>query len=122
MIRPVDPVQRKRAKSLRANMTDAERRLWGHLRAHRFEAFHFRRQVPIGPFIADFVCHRAKLIIEVDGGQHSETDAGDARRTAWLNNAGYRVMRFWNFEILTGLEGVMDAIHAALMETGRHGS
>jgi len=96
-------------------MTDAETALWRMLREH-FPGFHFRHQVPIRHFIADFASHRAKLIIEVDGGQH-ETEA-DAPRSAMIEAEGYRVIRFWNNDVLGNREGVFAAIDAALR--GRH--
>ena len=114
--RPLSPKSLGRARSLRRSMTDAERLLWSQLRAHRFEAKHFRRQVPIGPYTADFVCHDARLVVEVDGGQHADDDERrrDDLRTRWLAGKGYRVLRFWNHEIFSSLEGVMDAIHDAV--------
>src|SRR5258707_449744 len=78
---------------------DAERRLWSALRDRRLDGYRFRRQCPIGPFIADFACTRERLIVEADGGQHSDSNTDD-RRTAWLQNRGWRVLRFWNNEIL----------------------
>ena len=92
-------------------MTDAERKLWRMLREH-FADWHFRRQVPIRHFIADFASHRAKLVIEVDGGQY-ETEA-DAPRSAALEQEGYQVIRFWNNEVLGNPDGVWTAIDAAL--------
>jgi len=77
----------------------------------------WRRQQPIGPFIADFVCHGARLIVEVDGSQHSERMAADARRTRWLAGVGYRVLRFWNVEVLMEPESVLEAIYNALAAT-----
>jgi very-short-patch-repair endonuclease len=90
-------------------MTDAERKLWLALRAHRLNGLSFRRQVPVGPYIVDFVCHDARLIVEVDGGQHADSVA-DQRRDAWLESAGYRVLRFWNNEVLGNLDGVLSQI------------
>jgi BirA family transcriptional regulator, biotin operon repressor / biotin---[acetyl-CoA-carboxylase] ligase len=92
-------------------MTDAERALWSKLRAGRTGA-KWRRQQPIGPYIADFVCHQVRLIVEADGGQHSPE--GDQARTALLERAGYRVLRFWNNEILSNLEGVLIRIEEAI--------
>jgi very-short-patch-repair endonuclease len=83
------------------------------LRDRRFSSFKFRRQVPIGPFIADFMCFSARLIVEADGGQHSENDY-DMRRTAWLESQDFRVLRFWNHEILTQRREVMDRLYLAL--------
>jgi very-short-patch-repair endonuclease len=95
-------------------MTDAEWRLWYRLRAHRFLGLGFRRQVPMGHYIVDFVCEQSSLIVELDGGQHAETHAHDAERTRWLEERGYRVIRFWNNDVLANTEGVLEAIAAAL--------
>lgn len=103
----------KRARRLRREMTDAERAMWRILR-QGFPDHHFRRQVPIRHFIADFACHGAKLIIEVDGSQH--TEEVDAVRTQVLEAEGYRVLRFWNNEVLGNPDGVWTAIHSALLE------
>jgi very-short-patch-repair endonuclease len=94
-------------------MTDAERRLWLALRDRRFAQFKFRRQVPIGPFIADFVCFEARLAIEIDGGQHADSLA-DKRRDRWFAYNNSRVLRFWNNEVLSNLEGVSTLIAEAL--------
>jgi very-short-patch-repair endonuclease len=109
----VDREMRHRARSLRVRMTDAERKLWFALRDRRFAGFKFRRQVPIGHFIADFVCFERRLVIEVDGGQHTES-ATDQRRDRWFAANGFRVMRFWNNEVLSNLEGVMTVLAGAL--------
>ena len=103
------------AKSLRKNMTDAEALLWRHLRAHRLRGAKFRRQQPIGPYIADFVHFEARLIVEADGGQHNES-ISDAQRDEWLRARGYKVMRFWNNEILADPEGVLEQVLLALSE------
>ena len=94
-------------------MTDAERRLWSVLRSRRLSGYKFRRQHPIGPFIADFACIGHKLIVEADGDQHDDS-ATDRRRTAWLARAGWRVVRFWNNEILANPNGVAQVIVQAL--------
>ena len=91
-------------------MTDAERALWRVLRGRQLEGFRFRRQVPIAGFIADFVCPQAKLIVEVDGGQHRDAAAKDAVRTARLEQLGSRVLRVWNHDVLFHVEEVADAI------------
>src|SRR5215470_16583960 len=101
------------ARKLRRDATDAERRLWAALRDRRLAGYRFRRQHPIGPFIADFACTKHQLIIEADGGQHSGSVA-DHRRTEWLTQRGWRVLRFWNNDILTNTEGVLAVILAAL--------
>jgi very-short-patch-repair endonuclease len=107
---------RSLARTQRLQATDAERVLWQHLRGRYLKGFKFRRQVVIGPYIVDFVCLNAKLIIEADGGQHAEQDVYDARRTALLETLGYRVIRFWNHEILKELHSVLEQIHSALIE------
>lgn len=109
----VSPLMRRRARALRLNMTDAERKLWYALRDRRFAGFKFRRQVPVGPFIADFVCFEERLVIEVDGGQHAES-LRDQRRDRWFSTNGFRVLRFWNNEVLANLEGVMTVIPQTL--------
>jgi very-short-patch-repair endonuclease len=101
-----------KAKRLRRDLTDAERKLWTVLRSRQFEGAKFRRQQPIGPYIADFVCQEQRLIIEADGGQHNLVE--DARRTAFLETAGYRVIRFWNNDIIENLDGVAQSIATAL--------
>jgi len=100
----------KRQRTLRKNMTDAERALWQALRGRQVLGLKFRRQHPFGDYILDFVCLEHKLIIEVDGGQHSEQADYDERRTRELQKAGFRVLRFWNNEVLQNLEGVKEKI------------
>jgi len=102
-----------RAKKLRTNMTDAERRLWYRLPAHRFDGNKIKRQVPIGPYIVDFACLGRKLVIEVDGGQHAE-NRGDEIRDGFLANEGFRVLRFWNNDVLRNTNGVLEVIRSAL--------
>jgi len=97
------------AKRLRKNMTDAERRLWYRLRAHRFDGYKFKRQVPIGPYIVDFACLNHGLVIELDGGQHSD-NAKDAVRDEFLKANGFRVLRFWNNDVLRNTTAVLEAI------------
>ncbi|GAA0550618.1 very-short-patch-repair endonuclease [Rhizomicrobium palustre] len=93
-----------------------ERKLWQELRSRRFHAFKFRRQQPIGPYIADFVCFDAKLIVELDGGQHglATNEAYDAARTAWLEQEGFRVLRFWNSDVIENFESVLGEIALGL--------
>ena len=98
-----------KARQLRVVMTDAERRLWSALRGRRLQGFKFRRQHPLGPYVLDFACVEHRLVIEADGGQHADCDT-DRRRTAWLEARGWRVIRFWNNEILENTDGVLDAI------------
>jgi len=98
------------AKALRKNFTDTERFLWRHLRAKQMEGYKFRRQEPIGKYIVDFVCQEARIIIEVDGGQHSVERGRDFKRDRWLKEHGYKVLRFWNNEVLTNINGVLEVI------------
>jgi very-short-patch-repair endonuclease len=106
----------KRARELRQNATDAERKLWSRLRSGQVEGFSFRRQEPMGIYIVDFVCYRAKLVVEVDGSQHDEIEARrDARRDAWLESQGFRVLRFWNPDVLQQTDGVVEAIRLAVL-------
>lgn len=98
------------AKELRKNSTEAENLLWRHLKAKRLEGLKFRRQEQIGRFIADFVCYERGIIVEADGGQHAVETEKDEERTQWLNSQGFTVLRFWNNEILTNIEGVLEVI------------
>ena len=103
------------AKQLRREMTDAETKLWQELRAHRFENYKFKRQQPVGKYIADFVNLEHRLIIEVDGSQHDESQH-DKVRDAWLKSQNFRILRFWNIDVLKEMDGVLLAILAALKE------
>ena len=104
----------KHARGLRKRMTDAERLLWRHLRNRELGGWKFRRQYPVGPFIVDFICVEKNVVIEVDGGQHAEIEALDLQRSAYLNKMGYRVLRYWNNEVLQETEAVLTAIFAIL--------
>lgn len=104
-----------RSRELRNNATDAERKLWQHIRNRQLLGTRFNRQVPIGPFICDFAARTAKLIIELDGGQHALRTAADERRTSLLESRGYRVLRFWNGDVLENIDGVVSVIEAALV-------
>ena len=103
-----------RSRELRLNATDAERRLWQQISARKLAGVRFNRQFPIGPFICDFVSRTAKLVIEVDGGQHAVDVAKDQARTAYLEARGYRVIRFWNNDVLERIEGVVNEIETIL--------
>ena len=107
-IRKISP----HASDLRRNMTEAEKRVWSHLRGRRLNGFKFRRQWSLGPYVADFCCIERRLVIEIDGGQHSHEK--DAKRTADLNAMGYRVVRFWNNDVLCNLDGVLISLLAEL--------
>jgi very-short-patch-repair endonuclease len=110
---------RSNARVLRKNSTDAERLLWSELRNHRLNGNSFRRQVPIGSFIADFMCHAARLVIELDGGQHFSDDQelAHAARTAVIQGKGFRVLRFSNLDVMTNRAGVLETIVAAIEAT-----
>jgi very-short-patch-repair endonuclease len=110
--------QAQHARRMRAEPTDAERVLWQRLRHDiTLVGSHFRRQAMIGPFIVDFASRRAKLVIELDGGQHDWQQASDALRTKHIEAAGYRVLRFWNNDVLGNLDGVLTEIQCALPPT-----
>jgi very-short-patch-repair endonuclease len=102
------------ARHLRKNLTDAERRLWFHLRHEQLDGSRFRRQAPIGCYIVDFVSFDRNLIVELDGGQHAVQIESDAARTAWLNSQGFRVLRFWNNQVFEELESVLETIWLAV--------
>jgi len=104
------------ARKLRHQSTDAERVLWRYLRAHRMAGYKFRRQVVIDPYIVDFVCLEARLIVEADGGQHLEQAEADLKRSVFLESLGYKVLRFWNHEILGDIHAVLERIHGHLIE------
>jgi very-short-patch-repair endonuclease len=110
--RPVDH-RVPRARALRRDATEAEKKLWQHLRQPPFKEHHFRRQATIGPYFADFASHQLRIIIELDGGQHSD-NAADDRRTSCLVSEGHRVLRFWNNEVLANMSGVLSAIDAVI--------
>jgi len=103
------------ARRLRLDSTDAERRLWAVLRDRRLARYRFRRQHPIGGFIVDFASTKHRLIVEADGSQHADNEA-DERRTVLLQDGGWRVIRFWNNDVLTNTEGVVETILRALQE------
>ncbi|AWL91879.2 endonuclease domain-containing protein [Bradyrhizobium ottawaense] len=109
-------MRRAAAKRLRANATPHERILWRALKGLPMDGSHFRRQAPIGPYVVDFFCPAKRLIIELDGGHHNEDDtaARDLERQRWLENEGYRVIRFWNSEIGSDLTAVLERIYVEL--------
>lgn len=112
----INKFRRATARRLRANQTGAELMLWRELRRLETKGTHFRRQVPVGPYVADFACLAARLIIELDGSQHGD-ELGKARdeiRTRWLESEGYRVLRFWNNDLTDNLDSVLETIYAAL--------
>ncbi|MEL1262802.1 endonuclease domain-containing protein [Pseudoxanthomonas putridarboris] len=105
---PLPTTTKQHSRKLRREMTDAERNLWRHLRAGGLGGLKFRRQHPIPPYIADFCCVERKLVIELDGSQH--TDEKDAVRTRYLQSQGWQVVRFWDNEVLNDMEAVVEAI------------
>ena len=106
----VKPSTQKNARDLRSQMTEAERLLWQHLRKRQIGGLKFRRRHPVGRYVLDFVCLEVGLVIEVDGGQHGEQQSYDQDRTEWLQQRGYRVLRFWNNEVLMDSEAVREVI------------
>jgi len=116
--RSVVPLNRVRAGEMRSAPTEAERKLWWHLR-HRLplSATHFRRQVRIGRFIVDFASYQLKIVIEIDGGQHAERFERDAKRTEFLKAQGYCVLRFWNNDVLANIDGVLEVIQSTILAT-----
>ena len=108
---------RERARQLRKNPTDAERLLWRRLRFWQVDGLKFRRQQPLGRYIVDFICLEKRLVIEVDGGQHSEHVAYDVERDIWLRDQGFNVLRFWNHDVLKNIDGVVDVVVKTLRNT-----
>ena len=106
-------IKTQRARRLRRDSTDAERKLWYRLRSRTILGFKFLRQEPIGPYIVDFICRERRLIVEVDGGQHADSKS-DLARDQWLADHGYRVLRFWNNEVMANTEGILETIATAL--------
>ena len=102
------------ARRLRRDMTDAERRIWELLRQPPFAEHRFRRQVPFDRYVADFASHSLRLIVEIDGSQHEATDADELARTTYLQQRGYKVLRFWNRDVLLNTEGVGETILRAV--------
>jgi adenine-specific DNA-methyltransferase len=97
-------------------LTPAERILWRHLRGRRFDGLKFRRQHPVGPFYADFACHECRLVVELDGESHLDDDYRDDRRTAWLDEHGWVVLRFWNTQVFDELDAVLDFVYRICQE------
>ena len=108
-------MDKTKARELRKNLTEAERTLWRYLRLRQFDGNKFRRQQPIGKYIVDFVCLEKKLIVEVDGGQHSEQVVYDSERNEWLERQGFRILRFWNNQVLKEIDAVKERIMEELI-------
>jgi very-short-patch-repair endonuclease len=116
--RNIVPGNRIRARTMRSTPTKVEQKLWWHLRYRlALPDTHFRRQVHLGHFIVDFACHALKIVIEIDGGQHAEQSKYDVRRTQFLESESYRVLRFWNNEVLNNIDGVLEVIQSAVLTT-----
>jgi len=109
------------ARSLRKHATDPKRLLWSRLRRRQLDGFRFRRQRPFGPYVCDFICLEAKLIVELDGSQHAEREGYDANRDDFMRSYGYRVVRFWNGDVFTRTEIVVETIFDALRRTEMDG-
>ncbi len=109
-----------KARLLRKNQTDAEAALWQKLRGRGLSGYKFRRQVPVGPYVADFLCKEAMLIVEIDGGQHAEQVEYDRFREDFLKTHGYQIIRFWNNEVLGNLDGVLETLTGTLTLTLSH--
>jgi very-short-patch-repair endonuclease len=118
-MRGANEIKTERARYLRNQSTSAELELWNRIRSRAINGHKFVRQEPIGPFVVDFVCRARRLIIEVDGGQHA-TDPRDALREQWLVNHRYRVIRFWNNDVLGNIDDVLESIASALAEAPPH--
>ena len=105
------------ARRLRKHLTDAEKALWSKLRYRQLDGHRFRRQIPLGPYVIDFGCLASRLLIEIDSGQHVDRSEHDTRRTAWLESRGYRVIRFWNNDVMSNIDGVIEMIRTELAAT-----
>ncbi|HEY0329431.1 MAG TPA: DUF559 domain-containing protein [Rhodopseudomonas sp.] len=118
-MREAKDVQTARARRLRRAATEAENALWHRLRARALDGHKFVRQEPVGPYTVDLICRERRLIIEIDGGQHAD-NARDIRRDQWLRAHNYRLLRFWNNDVLGNINGVLETIAAALAEAPPH--
>jgi len=97
------------ARQLRKSQSDAEHRFWLHVRNRRLAGYKFRRQRPVGPYVVDFICESARVIVELDGGQHADQRRYDDNRDRYLRDRGYSVLRFWNNDVLQNMDGVLEA-------------
>ncbi len=119
--RPYSSALKKKARVLRNEMTPAEKIFWHAVKAKRFNAYKFRRQYPVGPYLVDFMCFKSKLFVEIDGGHHCESKRDEAR-TKFINAQGFEVLRFWNNEVLENIDGVLRALSLTLSHRERGGS
>ena len=113
---PTIKILRDRARQLRREQTEAEKRLWAALRARQLHGYKFRRQFVIGSVIADFCCFEKRIVVELDGGQHADQASADHARSAFLHSHGYSELRFWNNEVLQNLDGVLEKISRSLKQ------
>jgi very-short-patch-repair endonuclease len=111
---PSSSILKERARRLRREQTDTESKLWARLRSRQLIGFKFRRQFVIGPFITDFCCFKRRLVVELDGGQHAGKSTADEQRSAFLRSRGYRVLRFWDNEVMGDIDAVLQQILQAL--------
>jgi very-short-patch-repair endonuclease len=118
-MRPANEIKTGRARRLRRDATEAEAALWYRLRSRRLNGHKFVRQEPIGPYTVDLICRESRLIIEVDGGQHANNPS-DVVRDKWLADHNYRILRFWNNDVLGNIAGVLETIATALVESPPH--
>ena len=118
-MRPANEIRTKRARGMRRSATDVEKALWHKLRSRSLNGNKFVRQEPIGPYTVDLMCRERRLVIEVDGGQHADNPR-DAVRDKWLADHHYRVLRFWNNDVLGNMSGVLETIATALAEAPPH--
>ena len=114
-MREANPIRTNRARRLRRDSTSAELRMWNRLRSRALGGFKFVRQEAIGPYIVDFICRERRLIVELDGGQHADSQK-DAIRDRWLHDHRYRVLRFWNNDVMSNADGVLETILDALLD------
>jgi very-short-patch-repair endonuclease len=119
-LKPNVSTLKERARQLRRDQTDAEKRLWARLRSCQLNGFKFRRQFVIGPFITDFCCFECRLIVELDGGQHADKTPADETRSTFLCSRGYSVLRFWDNEVLRNMDAVLQRIAQVLGESNKH--
>jgi len=116
MLKPDVTTLKERARQLRRDRTDAEKKLWARLRSRQLSGFKFRRQFVIGSFIIDFCCFEQRLVVELDGGQHANKTVTDETRSAFLRSRGYTVLRFWDNEVFENIDGVLERIAQVLSE------
>jgi very-short-patch-repair endonuclease len=118
-LKPNVSTLKERARQLRRDQTDVEKKLWVRLRSRQLNGFKFRRQFVIGPFITDLCCFEQRLVVEIDGGKHADQSDADLKRSAFLLSRGYRVLRFWDNQVMENMDGVLEQIAQALNDATR---